>query len=115
MGELAARLGRFPLFSGAFLFHKIKKNIDRKDGSTALGGKTMGTLIRRFFETLSLALKQSAELNGRLLRGKLPVRDYTHEAGAIWRYNFRNFAHPEEDPAHTAAEIRERSRRKELV
>lgn len=60
---------------------------------------------QRMVETASLCLKQSAELNGRLSAGQVGGRRYVREALAIWRYNLKNFWHPEPDPAHSASEL----------
>lgn len=60
---------------------------------------------QRVVETASLCLKQSAELNQRLTSGEVSGRRYVREAAAIWRYNFKNFWHPEPDPAHSAKDL----------
>ncbi|MBC7953670.1 MAG: hypothetical protein H7Z12_17865 [Rhodospirillaceae bacterium] len=62
-------------------------------------------LAQRVVETASLWLKQSAELNRRLSSGQVSGRGYVREAAAIWRYNLKNFWHPEPDPAHSAKEL----------
>lgn len=56
-------------------------------------------------ETASLCLKQSAELNRRLSAGEVSGRRYIVEAVAIWRYNIKNFWHPEPDPSHRASDL----------
>lgn len=69
----------------------------------------MGNLFLRAVETFSLALKQSAELNGRLMKGEITWDSYVREAGSVWSYNVQNFLHPEADPATTTTEIKGRN------
>jgi hypothetical protein len=61
--------------------------------------------VQRVVETASLCLKQSAELNRRLSAGQVGFRAYVREAAEIWRYNIKNFWHPEPDPVHSAREL----------
>lgn len=65
-------------------------------------------VVQRTVETASLCLVQSAELNRRLSHGQVDGRRYVQEAVAIWRYNIRNFWHPEPDPAHSSRDLPER-------
>lgn len=69
---------------------------------------TITKVVQRTVETASLCLVQSADLNRRLSHGQLSGRRYVQEAVAIWRYNIRNFWHPEPDPAHSARDLPER-------
>lgn len=64
--------------------------------------------VQRTVETASLCLVQSAELNRRLSQGEVGGKRYVQEAVAIWRYNIRNFWHPDPDPAHTSRNLVER-------
>lgn len=70
--------------------------------------RTMGKAVQRTVETASLCLTQSAELNRRLSNGEVGVRRYVQEVVAIWRYNIRNFWHPDPDPALSARNLPER-------
>lgn len=65
-------------------------------------------VVLRTRETASLCLLQSADLNRRLSHGEVDGRRYVQEAVAIWRYNIRNFWHPEPDPACSARDLIER-------
>jgi hypothetical protein len=65
-------------------------------------------VVQRTVETASLCLVQSADLNRRLSHGEVDGRRYVREAVAIWRYNIRNFWHPEPDPAHSARDLPDR-------
>jgi hypothetical protein len=67
-------------------------------------------LVQRTAETASLCLMQSAELNRRLSAGEVDGRRYIQEVMAIWRYNIRNFWHPEPDPATSARDLVKRPR-----
>lgn len=64
--------------------------------------------VQRTVETASLCLMQSAELNRRLSHGEVGGRRYVQEAMAIWRYNIRNFWHPEPDPTHSSSDLIDR-------
>lgn len=64
--------------------------------------------VQRTVETASLCLMQSAELNRRLSHGQVGGRRYVQEAVAIWRYNIRNFWHPEPDPTHNSRDLVDR-------
>ena len=64
--------------------------------------------VLRTVETASLCLVQSAELNKRLSQGEVGGKRYVQEAVAIWRYNIRNFWHPEPDPTHSSRNLVER-------
>lgn len=61
--------------------------------------------VQRTVETASLCLTQTADLNRRLSRGQVGGRRYVKEAAAIWRYNIRNFWHPDPDPVHSARHL----------
>lgn len=69
---------------------------------------TITKVVQRTVETASLCLVQSADLNRRLSHGQVGGRRYVQEAVAIWRYNIRNFWHPEPDPTHSARDLPER-------
>lgn len=60
---------------------------------------------QRVVETASLSLTQSAELNQRFSAGQIGFWRYVREAVAIWRYNIRNFWHPEPDPTHSSSDL----------
>lgn len=64
-------------------------------------------VVQRTVETASLCLAQSADLNRRLSHGEVGGRRYVKEAVAIWRYNIRNFWHPDPDPVHSARNLPE--------
>ncbi|MCR6628831.1 MAG: hypothetical protein NVV74_01535 [Magnetospirillum sp.] len=70
--------------------------------------RTGSKMVLRTGETASLCLKQTADLNRRLSSGEVGGRRYVQEAVAIWRYNIRNFWHPDPDPAHSARDLVER-------
>ncbi|HLO78863.1 MAG TPA: hypothetical protein VK196_20590 [Magnetospirillum sp.] len=65
-------------------------------------------IAQRTVETASLCLTQSADLNRRLSHGEVGGRRYLREVVAIWRYNIRNFWHPDPDPSLTTRHLVER-------
>ncbi len=66
---------------------------------------TIVKAVQRARETASLCLLQSAELNRRLRGGEVDGPRYLREAAAIWRYNIRNFWHPDPDPALNSRDL----------